>query len=227
MSSMVLAVAPPTSYVGNCASYRPIKPRSHPAIRRTLSHWAATLSQQEQPAIRLAMAIPSLSMLRSSVLSGIAMRIGRGPEFAWSCRSSRRKHSHPVREDLVLDFVEYLKNHHDSGASQVVRDRMRMEEEWGMSIAIIARSAPPFLFTDIVLPRPICVILGLFVDPRLLKISAENSRPLLPLARSRMALTWLSFAAVRDNVSSAVCCVNASPRPGSVRLVQKDAIFGG
>ncbi|EGX92640.1 hypothetical protein CCM_04013 [Cordyceps militaris CM01] len=30
-----------------------------------------------------------------------------------------------------------------------------------------------------------------------------------------MALTWLSFAAVRDNVSSAVCCVNASPRPGS------------
>ncbi|TQV97407.1 cytochrome p450 protein [Cordyceps javanica] len=135
------------------------------------------------------------------------------------------------RETVVAAFVDYLTSHQDAVASQVVRDRIRVEREWEMSTDMIARSALSFLFAGIVntTTTTFWVVVRLFADPRLLEIVREEIKQALVASEEHHGPDTLSITFVRDKCPTLSAVFKESLRTGSenfsVRLVTKDTML--
>lgn len=105
------------------------------------------------------------------------------------------------REKIVAAFIKYLESNLDAGASQIVRDRIRVEREWGMSSETIACSALSFLLAGIVntTTTTFWVILRLFADPKLLASVREELKSALAASEEKNGHDTLSITIVRNS----------------------------
>lgn len=135
------------------------------------------------------------------------------------------------REKVVAAFIEYLNEKHDLGASQIVRDRIRIEREWEMSSEMIARSALSFLFAGIVntTTTTFWIILRLFADPHLLNSVREEIKGALADSEQANGPNTLSTGVVRDKCPTLSAVFRESLRIGSenfsVRLIKEDTML--
>lgn len=135
------------------------------------------------------------------------------------------------REKVVAAFIDYLDKKHDAGASQIVRDRIRVEREWEMSSEMIARSALSFLFAGIVntTTTTFWVVLRLFADPTLLESVRQEIKAAMIASREQSGPDSLSIFIVRDKCPTLSAVFRESLRIGSenfsVRLIKEDTML--
>lgn len=135
------------------------------------------------------------------------------------------------REKIVAAFIDYLDKKHDTKASQIVRDRIRVERAWEMSSEMIARSALSFLFAGIVntTTTTFWVVLRLFADPKLLESVRQEITAALVASEVRNGRDTLSIAVVRDSCPTLSAVFRESLRIGSenfsVRLIKEDTML--
>jgi hypothetical protein len=132
------------------------------------------------------------------------------------------------REKLVAALMRYYEAGHHKSASKLVRDRVRIEEEYGMNQETIARSALSFLFAGIVntTTTTFWVVLRLFADSELLSTVRSEIEQALLASQAKSGSNTLSIGTVRDECPNLMAVFRESLRIGSenfsVRLIKDD-----
>ena len=135
------------------------------------------------------------------------------------------------RERMVAAFVEYFASGRLEGAAKICKDRVRVEQEHGMSQQMIARSALSFFFAGIVntTTTTFWVVLRLFADKKLLKTVRQEVLDALKLSEEQKGPRNLSIAVVKDSCPTLLAVFRESLRIGSenfsVRLIKEDIIL--
>ncbi len=135
------------------------------------------------------------------------------------------------REKVVAAFMTYIEGSYDARASQIIRDRIRVERDWEMSTEMIARSALSFLFAGIVntTTTSFWILLRLFADPELLSSVRGEINAALVASEELNGHGTLSIALVRDKCPTLSALFRESLRIGSenfsVRLVKEDTML--
>lgn len=135
------------------------------------------------------------------------------------------------REKMVAAFIKYLEAGHIKDAAQISRDRVRVEEQYGMSKQMIARSALSFLFAGIVntTTTTFWVVLRLFANKELLNIVRKEVAEALKASEDQAGPGRLSIVILKEKCTTLLAVFRESLRIGSenfsVRLIKEDVLL--
>ncbi|PNY26855.1 Bifunctional P450/NADPH-P450 reductase [Tolypocladium capitatum] len=135
------------------------------------------------------------------------------------------------REALVAAFLKYLEAGHMQSATQILKDRVRIEEEYGFGSEMIARSCLSFFFAAVVntTTTTFWVVLRLFADASLLNTVRQEIRDAMEMSEEQMGPGCLSIGTLKDKCPTLLAVLRESLRIGSenlsVRLIKEDTLL--
>lgn len=135
------------------------------------------------------------------------------------------------RERMVTAFMKYFEAGHIKDGAQISRDRVRLEEQYGMNKQMIARSALSFIFASIVNTTTMTfwVVLRLFANKKLLSIARREVAEALNASTDREGSKRLSIGILKNRCPTLVAVFRESLRIGSenfsVRLIKEDVLL--
>lgn len=136
-----------------------------------------------------------------------------------------------ARETLVAAFLGYLDAGHAQYATQILRDRVRIEEEYGFGSEMIARSCLSFFFATVVntTTTTFWVVLRLFADGALLNTVRREIGDAMGTNQKQTAPGCLSIGVLKNECATLLAVFRESLRIGSenfsVRLIKEDTLL--
>lgn len=135
------------------------------------------------------------------------------------------------RERVVNAFTKYLDAGHIKDAARISRDRVRLEEQYGMNQQMIARSALSFIFAGIVntTTTTFWVVLRLFANKELLNIVRQEVVEALQASEELEGPGKLSIGILKEKCITLFAvfreCLRIGSENFSVRLIKEDILL--
>ncbi|KAK8919664.1 Protopine 6-monooxygenase [Metarhizium anisopliae] len=129
------------------------------------------------------------------------------------------------RERMVTAFMKYFEAGHIKDGAQISRDRVRLEEQYGMNKQMIARSALSFIFASIVntTTATFWMVLRLFANKKLLSIARREVAEALNASTEREGSKRLSIGILKNSLSGEMMRMKFNPQ----RFLAPKAQSGG
>ncbi|UNI18210.1 Cholesterol 7-alpha-monooxygenase [Purpureocillium takamizusanense] len=137
------------------------------------------------------------------------------------------------REAVVAALIRYIEAGHYEDATQLIKNRMQIERQYGFNVETMARSSLSFFFAAVVntTTTAFWVALRLFADASLLRAVRLEIQVALTLSEETTGPATMSIAILRDKCITLLAVLRESLRVGSenlsVRLVKEDMRLGG